>query len=124
MKAALYEAFAAPLKLVEVPDPVPPPMGVVLEVKATGLCRSDWHGWMGHDPDIRLPHVPGHEMSGVIEALGSGVAAFQPGDRVCFDSTVNCNRCEPCGSGQSNRCEQRLVLGVSGPGFMRDGDCA
>ena len=54
----------------DLPEPAVPADGVIIDVKATGICRSDWHGWSGHDPDIHLPHVPGHEFSGVIEAVG------------------------------------------------------
>ena len=63
--------------------PGPAADGVVIRVGATGLCRSDWHGWMGHDPDIVLPHVPGHELAGVVAAVGAGVpvAGRRPGDR-------------------------------------------
>ena len=61
MRAAIYEEFKHPLSIRSVDDPAPDTDGVVLQVMAAGLCRSDWHGWMGHDPDIVLPHVPGHE---------------------------------------------------------------
>ena len=71
MKAALYTEFQGPIAIENVPDPTPCSDGVVLKVEATGLCRSDWHGWMGHDDDIELPHVPGHELAGTIVALGS-----------------------------------------------------
>ena len=72
MRAALYEAFEGPITIQEVPDPAPEPDGVVIRVEATGICRSDWHGWMGHDADIRrLPHVPGHELAGVVENRGT-----------------------------------------------------
>ena len=64
MKAVVFEAFGETPAIRNVPDPTPSPEGVVVKVEATGLCRSDWHGWMGHDPDIRLPHVPGHELAG------------------------------------------------------------
>ena len=64
MKAVLMESFGGPLTVTEVKDPTPAPDGVVIEVKANGICRSDWHAWMGHDPDVRLPHVPGHELAG------------------------------------------------------------
>ena len=65
MRAVLYEGFGQPPAVATVPDPSPPSHGVVVRVEATGLCRSDWHGWMGHDPDIRrFPHVPGHELAG------------------------------------------------------------
>ncbi len=71
MKAAIYREFGARIAIEDLPDPEPAPDGVVLRIMATGVCRSDWHGWQGHDPDIQLPHVPGHELSGVIEAAGS-----------------------------------------------------
>ncbi|QQS48026.1 MAG: alcohol dehydrogenase catalytic domain-containing protein [Acidobacteriota bacterium] len=61
MKSVIYEAFSSRPQLKNVPDPTPESHGVVIEVKANGVCRSDWHGWMGHDPDIRPTHVPGHE---------------------------------------------------------------
>ena len=62
----------------EVPEPGCPPDGVVVRVEATGLCRSDWHGWRGHDPDIALPHVPGHEFAGVVVEVGAEVPAGGP----------------------------------------------
>ena len=68
----------------EVAAPEPPPGGVVVRVAASGICRSDWHGWQGHDPDVVLPHVPGHELAGTVAAVGAGVRALvgrRPGDR-------------------------------------------
>ena len=59
MKAVLFEKFQTPPKVLNVEDPTPDAQGVVLKVEATGVCRSDWHGWMGHDSDIELPHIPG-----------------------------------------------------------------
>src|SRR5262245_19298638 len=57
MRALLYDSFGAPPRIANIADPVVPQDGVVVEVKASGLCRSDWHGWLGHDADIRtLPH--------------------------------------------------------------------
>ncbi|HEY5579467.1 MAG TPA: alcohol dehydrogenase catalytic domain-containing protein, partial [Acidimicrobiia bacterium] len=64
MRAALITSYGQPLEIAEVPDPVPSPTGVVLRVEATGVCRSDWHAWMGHEQLPGLPHVPGHEMAG------------------------------------------------------------
>jgi len=69
MKALVYDRFQGPLTVENIPDPEPPPGGAVMKVLATGLCRSDWHGWMGHDPDIVLPHVPGHEWAGIVEEV-------------------------------------------------------
>ena len=82
MRAAVYEDFTAPLTIQTVPDPAPTDDGVVLRVEATGICRSDWHAWMGHDPDVTLPHVPGHEMAGVVEAVGKDVTRWKAGARV------------------------------------------
>ncbi|MFB6097591.1 MAG: alcohol dehydrogenase catalytic domain-containing protein, partial [Salinibacter sp.] len=59
MRAIVYPDFEAEPRLREVPAPAPPDRGVVVNVQACGLCRSDWHGWKGHDPVITLPHVPG-----------------------------------------------------------------
>lgn len=70
MRAVIYEEFKTPLTIQNVSDPNPDEMGVVIKVKATGLCRSDWHGWMGHDPDVSLPQVPGHELAGEIASIG------------------------------------------------------
>ena len=78
MRAVRYDAFRELPELVTVDDPVSP-RSVVIQVAATGLCRSDWHAWMGHDPGVTLPHVPGHEFSGVVAAVGSRVERWCPG---------------------------------------------
>ena len=116
MKAAVYEAFRGPIGLATVPDPLPPADGVVLGVRANGLCRSDWHGWMGHDPDIVLPHVPGHEIAGVVEEVGAEVTVFQPGDRVVVPFIAGCGRCGPCRSGDSQVCDDQFQPGFHGWG--------
>ena len=83
MRAVIYDSFGGPPTVQEVPDPAARPRtGWSIRVEATGLCRSDWHGWMGHDPDITLPHVPGHELAGVVAAVGPGVTGWRAGDRV------------------------------------------
>ena len=105
MKAAIYEAFGGPISIKNVPDPAPSDDGVVLRVEATGICRSDWHGWMGHDPDIRLPHVPGHELAGVVEQVGRDVRKWRLGDRVTVPFAVGCGACELCLSGDQHICD-------------------
>src|SRR5450756_2209025 len=100
MRAVLYEAFRQLPEVVTVDDPACPETGVVIEVAATGLCRSDWHGWMGHDPDIRLPHVPGHEFAGVIAEVGSRVPGWPLGDRVTAPFVCACGQCETCRRGE------------------------
>ncbi|MCA1784390.1 MAG: alcohol dehydrogenase catalytic domain-containing protein, partial [Desulfobacteraceae bacterium] len=99
MKAILYEEFRGTPGLVSLPDPEPGNDGVVVKVVATGLCLSDWHGWMGHDPDIRLPHVPGHELAGEIAAVGKDVVRWKVGDRVTVPFVGGCGRSPECHSG-------------------------
>ena len=119
MKAAIYHAFGEPLSIENLPDPEPPAGGAVISVRATGLCRSDWHGWMGHDPDIRLPHIPGHELAGVIEAVGRDVANWKPGDRVTLPFVCGCGACPQCDSGNHHVCDNQFQ-----PGFTHWGSFA
>jgi alcohol dehydrogenase len=119
MKAALMRAFSEPLQIEDVPDPSPPPDGAVVEVRATGVCRSDWHGWMGHDPAISLPHVPGHELAGVVAAAGPEVRGFAPGDRVTVPFCCGCGRCDPCRHGHTQICDADFQ-----PGFTAWGSFA
>ena len=102
MKAAIYRSFEEPILIESLPDPEPDPDGVVIRVQATGLCRSDWHGWMGHDPDIQLPHVPGHELAGVVEAVGTNVRRWRVGDRVTLPFCCGCGECAQCRAGPRN----------------------
>ncbi|MBC7677497.1 MAG: alcohol dehydrogenase catalytic domain-containing protein, partial [Pseudorhodobacter sp.] len=90
MRALMYDAFGGPLTVEALPDPVPPDDGVVVRVGATGVCRSDWHGWQGHDPDVRLPHVPGHELAGTVEQVGPLVTVWRAGDRVTVPFVCAC----------------------------------
>ena len=71
MRALVFDSFGGPLDVREVPAPEPPAGGVVVRVEASGICRSDWHAWQGHDPDVVLPHVPGHELAGTVAAVGA-----------------------------------------------------
>src|SRR5437899_4620017 len=120
VKAVVYDEFGATPQLRDVPDPVPQPHGVVVRVQATGLCRSDWHGWMGHDPDIRvMPHVPGHELAGVVESIGAAVTRWKPGDRVTVPFICACGTCPECASGNHQVCDQQ-----SQPGFTHWGSFA
>jgi alcohol dehydrogenase len=119
MRAAYYTAFAQPLTLEELPDPTPERDGVVVRVEANGICRSDWHGWMGHDPDITLPHVPGHELAGVVEAAGRDVRRWKPGDRVTLPFVGGCGACPQCASGNQQVCDHQFQ-----PGFTHWGSFA
>jgi alcohol dehydrogenase len=119
MRAVIYDEFEKLPTIEDVPDPTPDEYGVVLRVKATGLCRSDWHGWMGHDPDIKLPHVPGHEIAGVIEAVGKNVARWKIGDRVTLPFVCGCGDCPQCMSGNHQVCDNQFQ-----PGFTHWGSFA
>jgi alcohol dehydrogenase len=99
MRAMYFEAFGQIPQIRTLPDPTPGENGVVVKVGASGLCRSDWHGWMGHDPDIRLPHVPGHELAGTIVAVGRGVRRFRVGERVTVPFVAGCGHCAECRAG-------------------------
>ncbi len=119
MRAAYYEAFSQPFTVQNVPDPTPPPAGVVIAVRATGLCRSDWHGWMGHDPDITLPHVPGHELAGEVVAVGREVTRWRQGDRVTVPFVCACGTCPECAAGNQQVCDHQFQ-----PGFTHWGSFA
>lgn len=119
MKAVLFEKFGEAPQVVSVDDPTPEPHGVVIKVEATGVCRSDWHGWMGHDSDIELPHVPGHELAGVIEAVGNNVSNWKKGDRVTVPFIAGCGSCPECHAGHQQVCHNQAQ-----PGFTHWGSFA
>lgn len=119
MKAVLIEKFEEVPKLVTVDDPTPETHGVVIKVEATGVCRSDWHGWMGHDTDIDLPHVPGHELAGVISAVGKNVSNWKIGDRVTVPFISGCGSCPECHAGHQQVCHNQEQ-----PGFTHWGSFA
>jgi alcohol dehydrogenase len=102
-----------------VPDSTPEAHGVVVKVQATGVCRSDWHGWVGHDTDIVLPHVPGHELAGIVEAVGKDVSQWRVGDRVTVPFVGGCGACPECHSGNQQVCEKQFQ-----PGFTHWGSFA
>jgi len=102
-----------------VPDPTPAADGVVIRVKASGVCRSDWHGWMGHDADITLPHVPGHELAGTVEAVGREVKKWKADDRVTLPFVCACGACPQCASGNHQVCDRQCQ-----PGFTHWGSFA
>jgi D-arabinose 1-dehydrogenase-like Zn-dependent alcohol dehydrogenase len=110
------EAIRQPLVVRDVPDPTPPPHGVVVRVEANGICRSDWHLWSGDwswfGIAVALPHVLGHEFCGVIEAVGPEVTRWKKGDRVLVPFSQGEGTCEWCRSGHHNVCDTILAPGV------------
>ncbi|MFG2192061.1 zinc-dependent alcohol dehydrogenase family protein [Streptomyces sp. NPDC048639] len=119
MRAVVFEEFGRVPEMREVPEPSASPHGAVIRVEATGLCRSDWHGWMGHDPDVRLPHVPGHELAGVVESVGPQVVNWRAGDRITVPFVCACGRCPACAAGDQQVCEHQTQ-----PGFTHWGSFA
>jgi alcohol dehydrogenase len=118
VRAVIYDAIGATPEVREVPDPVAPAGGVVVQVHATGLCRSDWHGWAGHD-EITPPHVPGHELAGVVASVAEGVSKWVVGDRVTVPFVCGCGRCDWCRKGDAQVCPHQQQ-----PGFTHWGSFA
>lgn len=116
MLAAVFEQFQQAPEVRRVADPTPHPDAVIVAVKACGICRSDWHGWMGHDSDVRLPHVPGHELAGCIAETGSAVRHWKVGQRVTVPFCCGCGSCPQCAAGQQHICDN-----YSQPGFTQWG---
>lgn len=119
MRALVFSSFGGAVTVQDVPLPAAPEDGVVVAVGATGVCRSDWHGWQGHDPDIVLPHVPGHELAGTVSAVGSAVTRWSVGDRVTVPFVCACGRCAQCLAGDHQVCAAQRQ-----PGFTHWGSFA
>ena len=120
MRAARITDWRAPLDIGEVPEPTPPKGGVVIEVLACGVCRSDWHAWTGSDPDVILPHIPGHEFCGTVVETGAEVTRWQKGDRVIAPFILGCGRCADCAAGRQTICANQAVPGFTLPGAFAE----
>ncbi len=118
MRAIVLDAVRAQPEVRSVPEPAVPANGVLVRVIATGLCRSDWHAWAGHE-DIVFPHVPGHELAGVIVETGPQVRRWRAGDRVTVPFVCGCGHCEWCESGNAQVCPDQQQ-----PGFTHWGSFA
>jgi alcohol dehydrogenase len=120
MNSIYFTQFKGPLSVFDIPIPDPTDHGVVIKVEATGLCRSDWHAWMGHDSDIVLPHVPGHEFAGIISAIGNAVTNFKVGDRVTVPFVCGCSKCTYCLRGDAQVCPTQTQPGFTGFGSFAE----
>jgi alcohol dehydrogenase len=119
MRAVRFTAYGALPRLVTTEPPACPDDGAVIRVAATGVCRSDWHAWQGHDP-VALPHVPGHEFAGLVAEVGAAVRRVRPGQRVTVPFVCGCGRCEYCRSGDAQVCPQQTQPGFTGPGSFAE----
>ncbi|PZF60754.1 alcohol dehydrogenase [Curtobacterium sp. MCBD17_034] len=120
MRAVRYDAFGAQPSVVEVDAPACPPDGVVVRVAATGVCRSDWHAWRGHDDSVHLPHVPGHEFAGVVAQVGPDVHEHRVGDRVTAPFVFACGTCDECRAGATQVCTRQEQPGFTLPGSFAE----
>lgn len=124
MRAMVLREAGRPLVLEELPVPAPGASDVLLRVLACAVCRTDLHIVDGELTEPKLPLVPGHEVVGVVEAVGSGVAGVAPGmgpgDRVGVPWLGGtCLECESCRSGRENLCDRAVFTG-----YTRDGGYA
>lgn len=120
MKALVMHEYKH-LSYEEVPTPSPKKGEVLIRLQACSVCGSDVHGFDGSSGRRQPPIIMGHEASGIIAQLGEGVTDYQVGDRVTFDSTIYCGKCDMCKAGKVNLCNSRMVLGVSCDEYNRDG---
>ncbi len=115
MRAAVVRKFNDDLSIETVPDPECPENGVVLEVAACGVCRSDHHGWVGKHPKIENGSILGHEYCGTVVEAGPR-AMHKVGDRLIAPFILGCGSCPACQTGVSNTCANQIVPGFGWPG--------
>lgn len=120
MRAILVDTPNARPELTDVPEPKLPAHAALIQVRATGVCRSDWHAWVGHDDTVAFPHVPGHEFAGTIHAVGAGVHRFKGGERVTAPFSCGCGSCSECVTGHQNLCENEYQPGFDGWGSFAE----
>jgi len=112
MRAAVMDAFRQPLQVRDIADPSCPDDGVIVQVGASGICRSDWHVWQGHWP-LDFPVVMGHEIAGHVVAVGRQVRRARIGDRVVVPFCGGCGVCDWCIEGHQHICDDPWVPGFS-----------
>ena len=120
MRAAQMTGWRQVLQVGTLPDPAVPAGGVVLRVLACGVCRSDWHAWTGSDPDVVLPHIPGHEYCGEVVGVGAGVTRWRVGDRVIAPFILACGQCSDCAAGHQTICADQAIPGFTQAGAFAD----
>ena len=124
MKAMALIEFDKELQEIELPDPVPGENDVILDVAACGVCQTDLKIVAGTHPSsrqIKLPHVPGHEIAGVVSAVGRNVKGWNLGDRAIVYLTAGCGTCKFCRKGRDQLCLGFRDGSASSFGFTRNG---
>lgn len=121
MRAVQIPRPGGPFELVERDIPEPGPGSVRIKVEACGICHSDSLVKEGHWPGIQYPRVPGHEVAGVIDAVGAGVAEWKSGQRVGVGwYGGHCDHCESCRRGDFITCRNGKICGISYDGGYAD----
>ena len=120
MRAAVLEQFDGPVPVRDVPEPECPRDGVIVAVRACGVCRSDHHAWKGADPDVVLPHVMGHELAGDVVEVGAESRQFAVGDEVTAPFILGCGSCVDCRSGRATVCSHQHVIGFTAWGAFAE----
>lgn len=115
MRAAVIRHYRADLSLETMPDPVCEADGVVVKVLACGICRSDWHGWVGEHAKVKPGAIPGHEYCGEVVEAGH-LARWKVGDNIIAPFILACGECPECRSGQTTTCRAQRVPGFGEPG--------
>ncbi|MEM9032020.1 MAG: zinc-dependent alcohol dehydrogenase family protein [Pseudomonadota bacterium] len=119
MRAAVLREYNADLSLEDVPEPDCPEDGVVLQVLACGVCRSDWHGWVGEHPRVKPGQIGGHEYCGEVVDAGPR-ATHSVGERLIAPFILACGTCPSCASGHSNTCPNQRLPGFVEPGAFAE----
>ena len=119
MRAAILREFRQPLSLESVPDPACEPDGVVLRVLACGVCRSDWHGWVGEHPRVKPGQIQGHEYCGEVVEAGPA-SGRRVGERLIAPFILSCGTCPQCRAGEAATCDDQRLPGFVEPGAFAD----
>jgi len=111
MKAAVLKELGKPIVIEEIPKPEVKEKDVLMKVKASAICISDIYSIKGERP-LQLPHIMGHEATGIVAEVGSKVKKFKPGDRILGNAIVTCNECYYCKKDLEQVCENHKIVGT------------
>jgi L-gulonate 5-dehydrogenase len=115
MKAVIMD-LPKKMRVGDVPRPTPGETEVLVKIAAAGVCAGDLYIYHGKNPYAIYPCIGGHEMTGIIEEIGSSVDRFKAGQKVVIDPFIGCGKCYPCRVGKYNCCVNLRILGVHSPG--------
>jgi propanol-preferring alcohol dehydrogenase len=120
LKAVRLVQIGHPLETQEIPIPAIGNRDVLVRIRAAGICHSDAHYRAGRSSVGTLPQTLGHEIAGIVEAAGSQVTRFKPGDRVCVHYQASCGQCYYCSRGYEQFCHKGYMIGKHVDGGYAD----